>query len=284
MTEMNPLFVQKHQLFDMEAVKHGYLTDEDGSKLLARLQAIITACVSEQSMTNTISNYHMEMMLSCVLVSKEQYNTIHSTVEEAKRALVSQFGEDVCRNVINAEVYVKRCEVPNACSYALPGKPDHPPIIVIHSSLIELLKANELKATILHELGHLLYTSSEYMQAMKIMLDILSDGTIVRTALAEFEVQHFNQLSVGFELTADRVMKLCMPDEWADIRTMFVKYAGGVNNMAVNADAFVGQLNNLDPELLLQTVMISQKKQEHPPILYRLKLLQDYKYGQRMSS
>jgi len=282
--QTNPLFVQTHQLFDMEAVKHEYLTDDDGSKLLARLQAIITACVSDQSMTNTISNYHMEMMLSCVRVSEQQYNPVHLIVEDAKRALVLQFGEDVCKNVINAEVYVKRCEVPNACSYALPGKPDHPPIIVIHSSLMELLQPNELKATILHELGHLLYTSSEYMQAMKIMLDILSDGTIVRTALAEFEVQHYNQLSVGFELTADRVMKLCMPDEWADIRTMFAKLAGGLNNMQVNADEFVQQLNNLDPELLLQTVMISQKKQEHPPILYRLKLLQDYEYDQRIPS
>jgi Zn-dependent protease with chaperone function len=226
----------------------------------------------------------MQMMLSSVLVSEQKYNTVHLTVEKAKEALKRQFGKDTCKNVINEEVYVKKCEIPDACSYALPGQADHPPIIVINSSLIELLQPNELKATILHELGHLLYTSSEYMQAMKIMLDILSDGTIVRTALAEFEVQHFNQLSVGFELTADRVMKLCMPDEWADIRTMFVKYAGGVNNMAVNADAFVRQLDTLDPGLLLQTVMISQKKQEHPPILYRLKLLQDYKYDQRMSS
>ena len=235
-------------------------------------------------MANTISHYHMQMMLSSVLVSEQKYNTVHLTVEKAKEALKRQFGKDTCKNVINEEVYVKKCEIPDACSYALPGQADHPPIIVINSSLIELLQPNELKATILHELGHLLYTSSEYMQAMKIMLDILSDGTIVRTALAEFEVQHFNQLSVGFELTADRVMKLCMPDEWADIRTMFVKYAGGVNNMAVNADAFVRQLDTLDPGLLLQTVMISQKKQEHPPILYRLKLLQDYKYDQRMSS
>jgi Zn-dependent protease with chaperone function len=268
----------------MEAVKHEYLKDEHGKKLLDRLEAIIAVLISDKDTANTIRNYHTEMILSCVLVSKDQYNQVHLIVEEAKRALISLFGEDASENVKDVEVYVKRCEVPDACSYALPGKPGHPPIIVINSSLIELMNDNELQAVILHELGHLLYTSSEYMQAMKIMLDILSDGTIVRTALAEFEVQHFNQLSVGFELTADRVMKLCMPDEWADIRTMFVKYAGGVNNMAVNADAFVRQLDTLDPGLLLQTVMISQKKQEHPPILYRLKLLQDYKYDQRMSS
>jgi hypothetical protein len=230
MAGMNPFIVQPQHL-NMEAVKHEYLTDENGKKLLGRLEAIIAACISNRDTANTISNYHTEMILSCVLVSEDQYNQVHLIVEAAKTALKEQFGEDASINVKDVEVYVKRCEIPDACSYALPGNPGHPPIIVINSSLIELMDKNELQAVILHELGHLLYTSSKYIQPMRIMLDVISDGTVSRGALAEVEAQHFNHVRVGFELTADRVMKLCMPNEWVAIQTMFAKLAGGVKGM-----------------------------------------------------
>jgi Zn-dependent protease with chaperone function len=173
-------------------------------------------------------------------------------------------------------VYVKRIEVVDACSYVLPGQPEHPPIFVINSSLIELMQEDELQSVILHELGHILYTSSEYIQAMKIMLDILSDDSIVRSFMAERQTSNFNQVLVGFELTADRVMKICMPNQWKAIQTMFAKFAGGLKNMEVNVNEFVRQYERLDENKVKQLSMISQTKREHPPIQYRLMLLQKY--------
>jgi hypothetical protein len=43
--------------------------------------------MSDQEITNTISKYHMEMMLSRVLVSERQYKPLHLIVEKAKQAL-----------------------------------------------------------------------------------------------------------------------------------------------------------------------------------------------------
>lgn len=277
MAGTNPFIVQPQHL-NMEAVKHEYLKDPNGKTLLARLEAIIAVLISDKDTANTIINYHTEMILSCVLVSKDQYNQVHLIVEEAKRALISLFGEDASKNVKDVEVYVKRCEVPDACSYALPGKPDHPPIIVINSSLIELMNDNELQAVILHELGHLLYTSSKYIQPMRIMLDVISDGTVLRGALAEFQAQNFNHIRVGFELTADRVMKLCFPDKWEAIQTMFAKLAGGVKGLEINANEFLKQYKKLNEQTSKQLISIIETKQEHPPILYRLKKLTDYTY------
>jgi hypothetical protein len=278
MSERNLLFVNPHpQLVDMESVKHQYLTDDDGRQLLQRLQEIVAACMPDKEIIDTISNYHIEMMLSCVLVSKRQYQTLHSVVEKAKQSLKNNFGETAaCRNAITAEVYVKRVEVVDACSYALPGQPGHPPIIVINSSLIELMNEDELQAVILHELGHILYTSSEYIQSMKILLDILSDGSIMHSFLADTQTAKFNQLLVGFELTADRVMKICMRNDWNAIQSMFAKLAGGLKTMEVDANEFVQQYKKLNEFQAQQLSLISQTKREHPPVLYRLMLLRNY--------
>jgi Zn-dependent protease with chaperone function len=278
MSEMNPLFVNPNpQPVDMESVKHQYLTDDNGRQLLQQLQEIVAACMPQQEIMDTLRNYHIEMMLSCVLVSGQQYQTLHAIVEKAKQSLKKYFGETAaCRNAITAEVYVKRVEVVDACSYALPGQPGHPPIIVINSSLIELMKEDELQAVILHELGHILYTSSEYIQSMKILLDILSDGSIVRSFQADTQTAKFNQLLVGFELTADRVMKICMPDRWNAIQSMFAKLAGGLKTMEVDANEFVQQYEKLDQLQAEQLSLVSQTKREHPPVLYRLILLRRY--------
>jgi Zn-dependent protease with chaperone function len=280
MSGPNQFYVEKPEFLNMEEVKHEYLKDPNGEKLLARLEAIIEVLISDTDTKNTISNYHTEMILSCVLVSEGQYNQVHVIVEAAKQAVKEQFGDDASENVKDVEVYVKRCEVPDACSYALPGKSGHPPIIVINSSLIELMDDNELQAVILHELGHLLYTSSKYIQPMRIMLDVISDGTVLRGALAEIQAQQFNHIRVGFELTADRVMKLCFPDKWEAIQTMFAKLAGGVKGLEINANEFLKQYKKMNELTSKQLISIIETKQEHPPILYRLQTLKEYKYKQ----
>jgi adenylosuccinate lyase len=113
---------------------------------------------------------------------------------------------------------------------------------------------------------------------MRIMLDVISDGTVLRGALAEFQAQHFNRIRVGFELTADRVMKLCLPDKWGAIQTMFAKLAGGVKGLEVNANEFLNQYQKLNELTSKQLISIIETKQEHPPILYRLQTLAHYKY------
>jgi len=72
---------------------------------------------------------------------------------KSETSVNAYFGAVQCSNVTSADMYVKSGEPPNAVSYALPGAK---PIIVINSSLIELMQEDELQAAILHELGHLL--------------------------------------------------------------------------------------------------------------------------------
>jgi hypothetical protein len=46
--------------------------------------------------------------------------------------------------------------------------------------------------------------------------------------------------------------------------------------MQVSANEFMQQYEKLDEHVVTQLVIISQTTQEHPPILNRLKVLQDY--------
>jgi len=197
--------VTQHPKPTMEEVKNDYLKTSDAKHLLGKLQKILNCFHSENLFADTSKEYHTEMSLSCLLVSDKQYKSVHSAVENAKNTLEEIFGLTKCVYVKTTDVYVKGGDAPNACSYALPGKK---PIIVINSGLVDLMNEMELHAAILHELGHILYTHTMYASIMKILFQMLSDGSLVHEALAELQVQQYNQVRVGMELTADRVMLL----------------------------------------------------------------------------
>jgi len=103
---------------------------------------------------------------------------------------------------------------------------------------------------------------------MKIFFDMLSHGSLLRGSMADFQVQLYDQLRVGFELTVDRVMFICMQEQWPVIPRMSGKLAGGVKNKDVNGDEFLKQYGQVDTKILERVVMIQQRKNPHPPILH----------------
>ena len=191
-------FMVQHprQKLTMEEVKHDYLKTEKAKPLLAKLQQIFECFDADSLFVDTLREYHAEMSLSCLLVSDKQYKQVHLAVENAKNALEEIFGTTECVYVKTTDVYVKGGDAPNAGSYALPGKK---PIIVINSGLVDLMNEGELQAAILHELGHILYTHTMYASIMKILFQMLSDGSLVHEALAELQVQQYNQVRVGMD-------------------------------------------------------------------------------------
>jgi hypothetical protein len=180
----------------MEDVKHDYLKTENAKQLLKKLQSILECCNTGDLFADTLKAYHTEMSLSCLLVSDVQYTSVHTAVVSAKNALEQVFGSTACVHVKTTEVYVKCGYAPNAFSYALPGEK---PIIVINSGLVDLMDEMELQAAIMHELGHILYTHTMYASSMKILFQMLSDGSLIHEANAESQVQQYNQLRVGME-------------------------------------------------------------------------------------
>lgn len=96
---------------------------------------------------------------SSVKVSSAQYSMIHRLVLEAAAQL----------DMVAPDVFVQQDPDPNAYTLAFKGKR---PFIVLHSSLIDLLTLEELKAVIGHELGHLKCEHGLSITALNI-LDII---------------------------------------------------------------------------------------------------------------
>ena len=277
-------FMVQHprQKLTMEEVKHDYLKTEKAKPLLAKLQQIFECFDADSLFVDTLREYHAEMSLSCLLVSDKQYKQVHLAVENAKNALEEFFGTTECVFVKTTDVYVKGSGstgggAPNAFSYALPG---NNPIIVINSGLVDLMNEGELQAAILHELGHILYTHTKYASSMKMLFEMLSDGSLVHEAMAECDMQQYNQIRVGYELTADRVMFLGMNQTeggWAVIQNMFAKVAGGVKKIDVNGNEFLQQYQRVDPNMRDAVCALMQQKNPHPPLLRRLFLLDEFR-------
>ena len=221
--------------------------------------------------------YHTEMLLSSVLVSDKQYADVHQTVQAAKEALNKTFG---CTLIQDVHVYIQSNADVNCSSYALPGGT---PYIIINSSALEMMTLEELKAIILHEMGHIVFADSKYMYSMKVFFDSISDGSALSQLYAESYIKQFNEVRMGFELTADRIMLLCMPEEWPAILSMCAKFAGGVKGKEISGEEFLHQYKYVDTVTLIAVLEVTVRKNPHPPMLYRLKLLLDYKETDKMS-
>lgn len=221
-------------------VEHEFLKTETAKQLLDQLQSILHSFTSTDLFQNSLLRYQNEMLLSSVRVSEAQYADVHNTVKSAKEALTTTFGTEVGSLIANVGVYIQSNADVNCSSYALPGGT---PYIIINSSALEMMTLDELKAIILHEMGHIVYAHSKYMYSMKVFFDLISDGSALSQLYAESYMKTFNEVRMCFELTADRIMLLCMKEEWPAIRSMCAKFAGGVKGKKSTARSFRNSMN-----------------------------------------
>ena len=100
------------------------------------------------------------------------------------------------------------------------------PYVVLTSRLVEVLDANELRAVMGHEVGHIMASHVLYHTALQILLGIsvplLSPGTLPLTAVRLALLEWFR----AAELTCDRAAVLAVDDPELVCRTLMVLGAG----------------------------------------------------------
>jgi Zn-dependent protease with chaperone function len=176
----------------------------------------------------------LENLASSVLVGDQQLPHLH------------QLLLDAC-NVLDLEppqLYVRQHPVPNAYTFAMRGRQ---PFIVLHTSLIDLLTPEEIKAVIGHELGHLKCEHGVYLTlANLIVLAAGQFSPIGGLMVQNLQAQLLEWLRCA-EFTCDRAALLATQDSDVVI-SVLMKLAGGSPSLApqLNIKAFLDQARAYD--------------------------------------
>jgi Zn-dependent protease with chaperone function len=176
----------------------------------------------------------LENLASSVLVGDQQLPHLH------------QLLLDAC-NVLDLEppqLYVRQHPVPNAYTFAMRGRQ---PFIVLHTSLIDLLTPEEIKAVIGHELGHLKCEHGVYLTlANLIVLAAGQFSPIGGLMVQNLQAQLLEWLRCA-EFTCDRAALLATQDSHVVI-SVLMKLAGGSPSLApqLNIKAFLDQARAYD--------------------------------------
>lgn len=177
-----------------------------------------------------------ENIATGVLVSEKQYPSMHAMLKEACEVL----------DLPMPQLYVRQNPVPNAYTLAVQG---NKAFIVVHSSLIELLRPEELQAVIAHELGHLKSEHGVWV-TMANLLVLLSTSTLGgNLGRAMYELLNTQLLlwQRSAEFTCDRAMLLVMQDPRIAMSTL-MKLAGGTTRYSdeMDIDEYLTQADQFD--------------------------------------
>ena len=177
--------------------------------------------------------FYMENIASSILVGEQQLPQIHHLLLEACRIL----------DLEPPQLYVRQHPVPNAYTFAMRGKQ---PFVVMHTSLIELLKPEEVQAVIAHELGHLKCDHGVYLTMANLI--VLAAGSLPLGGLVTQGLQE--QMMAWLrcaEFTCDRAALLATQDPQV-MMSVLMKLAGGSPSLVnqLNLDAFIAQARSYE--------------------------------------
>jgi Zn-dependent protease with chaperone function len=254
-----------------ERLKHECLRGAEAVKLLEKLRDLIEK--SKDELEQTVTNYTQQMLLSAVRVSETQCPGLQKRLASAQAKIKVVFGTRA-ETASQARLYIKLDAGVNASSLALPcGRP----VVFVTDALVRLLTPAELELVLLHELAHIVYTDSETVVAMKMKMALLSDSTLAGMQKAQSELNNYNVLQAGFELTADRAMLECAgAAQWPAVLSMFAKLAGGAVGEPLNGEVFMQQVNDTQSQIERTIVEAAIAANPHPPLLYRVQELQKF--------
>jgi Zn-dependent protease with chaperone function len=255
-----------------ERLKHECLRGAEAAELLKKLRDLIEI-TGQEELEQTVTNYTQQMLLSAVRVSERQCPELQKTLASAQAKILAVFGTRA-ETASKAQLYLKQDVAANASSLALPcGRP----VVFVTDALVRLLTPAELELVLLHELAHIVYTDSETVVAMKMKMALLSDGTLAGMQRAQSELNDYNVLQAGFELTADRAMLECAgAAQWPNVLSMFAKLAGGAVGEPLNGESFLEQLSDTQSLIKRTIVYAAIAANPHPPLLYRVQELQSF--------
>jgi Zn-dependent protease with chaperone function len=175
----------------------------------------------------------LTFLASAVKVSERQFPHIYEMVRDGCYILDMDKVPDV---------YVAQTPFPNAMAIGFKD-----PIIVLHTSLVDLCDPEELRAVIGHELGHILSGHAVYRTMLFILIMIAAN-------LAWFPIADIGIRAIVWgleewfrksELSCDRAGLLACQDIDAS-RRVLMKLAGGSHLAEMNADAFHEQAREYD--------------------------------------
>ncbi|MCC3406458.1 MAG: M48 family metallopeptidase [Microcoleus sp. PH2017_10_PVI_O_A] len=178
--------------------------------------------------------FMLENLASSVQVGENQLPHLHQLLVDACKTLDLEV----------PQLYVRQHPMPNAYTFAMRGKQ---PFVVMHTSLIDLLTDEEVKAVIAHELGHLKCEHGVYLTLANLI--VLAAGQIspLGTILAQgLQAQMLEWLRCA-EFTCDRAALLATQDPRV-VASVLMKLAGGSPTLApkLNLDAFLAQARAYD--------------------------------------
>jgi Zn-dependent protease with chaperone function len=178
--------------------------------------------------------FMLENLASSVQVGENQLPHLHQLLLDACKTLDLEV----------PQLYVRQHPMPNAYTFAMRGKQ---PFVVMHTSLIDLLTDEEVKAVIAHELGHLKCEHGVYLTLANLI--VLAAGQIspLGTILAQgLQTQMLEWLRCA-EFTCDRAALLATQDPRV-VASVLMKLAGGSPTLApkLNVDAFLAQARAYD--------------------------------------
>ena len=178
--------------------------------------------------------FMLENLASSVQVGENQLPHLHQLLVDACETLDLEV----------PQLYVRQHPMPNAYTFAMRGKQ---PFVVMHTSLIDLLTDEEVKAVIGHELGHLKCEHGVYLTLANLI--VLAAGQIspLGTVFAQgLQAQMLEWLRCA-EFTCDRAALLATQDPRV-VASVLMKLAGGSPTLApkLNVDAFLAQARAYD--------------------------------------
>ena len=178
--------------------------------------------------------FYMENIASSVLVGEAQLPHLHQILLDACQVL----------DLEPPQLYVRQHPTPNAYTFAMRGKQ---PFIVVHTSLIELLNSEEIKAVLGHELGHLKCEHGVYLTLANLIVlaagQISAWGSIISQTLQNKMLEWVRCA----EFTCDRAALLATQNPKVVV-SVLMKLAGGSPTLAskLNVDAFLDQARAYD--------------------------------------
>jgi Zn-dependent protease with chaperone function len=190
--------------------------------------------------------FRLMFLAGAVRVSERQFPHIHEMVRDG--AYILDLPEV-------PECYVMQTPLVNAMAL---GRDK--PFIVINTGMVELLDAEELRAVIGHELGHILSGHAVYRTMLVILLRLAARAAFLPIALALTAIiWGLEEWFRKSELSCDRAGLLAGQDLDAS-RRVLMKLAGGAQLSELNPDAFREQAHEYDavPDLRDSVLKILQ--------------------------
>ena len=214
------------------------------------------------------SVYYTELLSSSVRVTEKQYPTLHKLIVDASHSL----------KITVPDLFVVQNPIPNAYTLAIRGRK---PFVVVHSSLLDLLTDNEVKAVLGHELGHLVFEHSIWVSTLNLLL--LGADQFLPTSISNSLRTSLYEWLRAAELSCDRAALLATKDINVVI-SMMIKLSGGYKNIegTVDVNEFLKQAAQYEEErkknTMIRRLLLGSLDQTrtHPVPVKRAKELYDW--------